>query len=250
MDEFLDQADSLDSMVDFGDDSGLVDNSPEQNELDYTTPENQDTPPEKTFTQTDIDRIIGERLSRERQKYTPYEQLISNEARKYNMTPDQYIQAIQQQEAESERQRYVEAGLDPDLVDQRVANHPAVQWAQQFMTKQQQEQQFQSQAMELLQAFPELDTKSIPPEVFKLQNQENLTLLDAYNRVMAPKFAANRKQIEEEAVKNYLSRKGSRVGVTESGSATTPIQEVKSPKTFEDAKQNALAFMRNKGGFK
>ena len=211
---------------------------PENNEM-QDTPEQQ----ERTFTQSELNRIIQDRLTRERQRYTPYESLIANEAKKYGMEPDEYIQAVQRQQQEAEKQRYYEAGLDPDLVSEVVAQHPAVQWAQSFMTQQQQEQMFNAQAKELLEVHPDLDVKNIPPEVFHL-NAQGLSLLDAYNRVMIPKIKQDQSKIKEQAVKEYLARKSGRVGVTE-GSGSAPVLEMSTPKNFQDAKSQALAYLKS-----
>lgn len=229
------------SLFDDGGSSGEGDSSPNE---PVSEPENT-PPPEKTFTQAELDRIIGDRLNRERQRYAPMESLMQDAAKQYGFDNVQaYMDAVRQNQQEQQKQKYYDAGLDPDLVSEVVAQHPAVQWAQSFMSQQQQEQFFNAQAQELLQAYPDLDSKNIPPEVFQL-NAQGISLLDAYNRVMLPKIRQDQTKLKDEAIKEYLSKKsGKAPGVTE-GAGSAPVLEYSSPKNFNDAKTQALAYLKS-----
>ena len=99
--------------------------------------------------------------------------------------------------------------------DKYLENHPVIRYANQLQQQQQQQEQFNQEANELFQTFPDLKPEQIPPEAFQLQEQFNLQgkhlpLLDAYLRVS---YKTLGQQKEQEAIQklqqNSLSSTGS-----------------------------------------
>lgn len=201
---------------------------------------NQDPTPqtEKTFTQADVDRIVGERLGRERQKYTSYQSFIEAEAKRYEMTAEQYIQAVEQQRQAEERQRYIDQGLNPDLVNRLLEQHPDIQYARQLRAQQQQEAQFQAEANEFFQTFPDVDASKIDPEVFRLKAEKGLSLTDAYLRV---NFSKMRSQTEQEVIAKLQSNAQSTPGSLNQGGGQPSHSISKMSKSdFEKLQQEVL----------
>ena len=128
---------------------------------------------------------------------------------------DELISALDQLEQEQQRQEYEQAGINPAVLDKYLENHPVIRYANQLQQQQQQQEQFNQEANELFQTFPDLKPEQIPPEAFQLQEQFNLQgkhlpLLDAYLRVS---YKTLGQQKEQEAIQklqqNSLSSTGS-----------------------------------------
>lgn len=64
------------------------------------------------------------------------------------------------------------------------------------------------------------------------------------------KWEEEKAKLKDEAIKEYLAKKRQPHGVVESGDGATPVLEVKGPKTFEEARKNAIAILKEalKGG--
>lgn len=110
----------------------------------------------------------------------------------------QYQQVLREIEVEKQQEEMRNAGLDPNLVNQVVNQHPAVQWANQFKQQQEQQLQFNAEASELFGMFPDLKAEQIQPEVYNLKATKGLSLLDAYLRV---NFKNMGTQAEQSAIK-------------------------------------------------
>lgn len=76
-----------------------------------------DVQPDKT-EQAFAKRLAAEIEKRERE-YSPYRNFIETEAARYNMTPAQYLQAVEQQRQQEEAERFAEqSGLNPEVARQ------------------------------------------------------------------------------------------------------------------------------------
>lgn len=130
---------------------------------------------------------------------------------------EEYQQALRAQQEAQERQAYLDRGIDPDAINSLVANHPDVQFAKELKAKQEAEAKFDTEANELFVEFPDLDAKTIQPEVFQMREQKGISLLDAYLRVNAKNF---RSQAEQEAIRKLSANAQSTPGALgQSGNA-------------------------------
>ena len=171
-----------------------------------------------------VEQAFAKRLASEKEKiekqFSPYYNFIQDEASKYNMTPDQYLQAIQQQRQEQERQELIKQGINPDYLDKAVNNHPIIQQAAQYLYQQQQIEAINTEAREFADVFPDIKAEDMPKEVYALREQRGLSLLDAYLRINH-KSAINQamSQGEQNAIsklsKNASSSPGSLNGIGE-----------------------------------
>lgn len=115
---------------------------------------------------------------------------------------DDLIAALDELEQSQQRQQYEDAGINPDLLNGLIEQHPSVQFARQLQQQQQQEQQMASEWGELVNQFPDITPEKIAPEVFQMQEQlaaqnKHLSLLDAYLRV---NYKSLGQQKEQEAI--------------------------------------------------
>ena len=171
------------------------------NQVDQVQPDEQ-----QPAAEPDQEVAFHKRLSQEKEKlerqyteqYSPYKGFIEKEAQKYGMTPQDYIAAIDAQEKEQEREALLEKGIDPDYLNEAISKHPAVQEAERIMQERQIQAQFNSEAQELFEEFPDINVKEIPETVFDLRNEKGLSLLDAYLRVT---YKKNRTLAEQDAIK-------------------------------------------------
>lgn len=62
------------------------------------------------------------------------------------------------------------------------------------------------------------------------------------------KFDEEKKTLADNAVKDYLAKKSQPQGVVESGDGATPVIETKAPKTFAEARANAMAILKQSQG--
>ena len=78
------------------------------------------------------EQAFAKRLAAEREKierhYSPYTSLIQREAQRYGMTPEQYVQAVEQQQREQQAQVYAEEhGISPELAKEQLLLRQEVQ---------------------------------------------------------------------------------------------------------------------------
>lgn len=155
---------------------------------------------------------------------------------------------LAEERAEQERQRYLEAGMDPDLIGQAIENHPTVKKAAELL-KQQQMQEFMRAEAEQLTSDPKKGEffKQWESEIRECANQHNIGLQAAFMVVAGNKIAdiakPDVKKIKEDAVKEYLDSLRKNNKPIEGGGGS-PAVVTSQPKTFEDARKGALEMMR------
>jgi hypothetical protein len=154
-------------------------------------------------------------LDQYRSQAETYQQQLDRTARIAGyQSHDELIAAldqIEQQQQQQQQQELYENAIagDPNALNDLISNHPAVQYAMQLQTKQQQDQQFQQEANELFQEFPDLKPEEIPNEVWQLKEQRGLSMLDAYLRVNYKNLAQQQEQAAiQKLQQNQLSSPG------------------------------------------
>jgi hypothetical protein len=105
--------------------------------------------------------------------------------------------AMEDLEREQERQKYEQAGINPDKFKELVSELPEFQEMQQMKQQQQENQRLQSEANELFTEFPDLTPEQIPQEAWQLKESRGLSLLDAYLRTTYKQLG---QQKEQEAI--------------------------------------------------
>ena len=165
-------------------------------------------------------------------KYAPLLDLAEFEATKHGMDPIEWAKAVQanrvQTYEDNLRHQAEEMGIAPAALKMLVEQHPDVvggRRAQQQVERQQETIRTQSQHQERVQkdvnefvaAYPKVTMNDIPPEVFELAEKGEISLLDAYNRVVLPKKLTELQQAMEVKKKNQENANSNPGSVTGGG---------------------------------
>jgi hypothetical protein len=122
---------------------------------------------------------------------------------------DELLRALDEAEKQQERERYEQAGIDPDRFHELVNELPEIKQFREMQRQQEEKQRFQDEANELFQEFPQLTPEQIPNEVWVLKEQRGLSLLDAYLRTS---FKSLSQQKEQEAIQKLQQNQMSSPG--------------------------------------
>lgn len=152
-------------------------------------------------------------LDEYRSKAESYEQNLNRIAQLQGFASnDELIQAIEEAEQQRERQKYEDAGIDPDQFNQLLENHPDIQRARE-------QERLNAEANELFSEFPDLKPEQIPVEVFQMQETRRLqgqpmSLLDAYLRSTYKNLG---QQKEQEAIQKLQQNQTTSTGSLSGG---------------------------------
>lgn len=142
----------------------------------------EDTAPsQKTFTQAELDQIIQKRLEREKQKYEsdPRIQFVQGLAEMYGLTPEQYIEAVKQQEEQAKLDALIQQNIPQDVAQEILESRKfREQWEAEQAQKQQEELQ-RMEFMDFFQNYPDVKPEEIPQEVWE-RNTQGVPLKYAY----------------------------------------------------------------------
>ena len=140
-----------------------------------------------------------------------YQQQLDRTARLAGyQSHEELVAALDQIEQEQKRQEFEQAGIDPDMFNKFLEQHPDIQYARELKAKEEEQAKFSEEANELFSEFPDLKPEQISQDVWNLKEQKGLSLLDAYLRVS---YKSLGQQKEQEAIQklqqNALSSPGS-----------------------------------------
>ena len=183
----------------------------------------QETPQEKQerlFRQADVDRIIQERLARERQKYEtelknhPHLSYLEQKAQRFGITVEQLIENDQKWEQQQKLNELVQRNIPKEYAEKLLKVDELEQWKaqtekqrQEEQRKQQEQQYRQQMYAEFLQMYPEVKPEQIPKEVWQLVN-EGHRLASAY-AIHENKLLKQQYQTQQANFKNAESSTGS-----------------------------------------
>lgn len=156
------------------------------------------------------------------------------------------INTVAELETALEKQKYEEAGIDPEVVNDIISKHPAIQKANQLIGQ----QHLQKEISELKSEYPELNINGLEdldklPNVDKIYDRhvnKGLSLVEAYRAVNGGQKVDVAK-IKEEGIKEYFEKLKTNRKPVEGGGAA-PVVVTEKPKTFEDARKGALEMLR------
>lgn len=199
---------------------------------------------EKTFTQADVDRIVGERLSREKGKYSDYDDLKevadSLKAWGYEGSPAE-VKAIIKQQAEERRKAAELASLEeeaeitgtsPEMLAEMKRLQKRLDEIESEKKKQQKEMEdkqkadetFDNDIKELQEAHPTVDVKKLGENKkfieFVNDARPGLTLLQLYNKYVDLVGGAEKSAIEKMKSNDDRSTFGARGGKAEPSGGT------------------------------
>lgn len=137
------------------------------------------------------------------------------------------IKTVEEFEAALQKQEYREKGVDPDLINELVANHPDIKAAK----AQQGQAVINSEIKELADEYPDLKVKTLADmqalpnfEAIKEKAYKGMTLLEAYEAVNRAEI---RQRAKEEGAQGAIRNIGSKAHLgTEKSGNTQPGKEV------------------------
>lgn len=224
----------------------------EQTEEETPAETGEEEQPAAEVQQDKTEIAFAKRLAKEREKmqrefmeqYAPVLSLAEQEAMKYGMTPQQWAQAVQQNAERQYYQQMQEYGVDPRIIEQHPAVIKARQAMQQVSQKEQQltaKEKFNMEAQEFFEMFPDVDAKSISPEVMQLREQRGLSLVDAYLRVNHKKMLEEtRAKAEQQAIAGMRKKKQASTGSATGGGTTINSAWDLSDKDFDKLYERAM----------
>ncbi|MET3699519.1 hypothetical protein SAMN05877753_111157 [Bacillus oleivorans] len=137
------------------------------------------------------------------QRATEYEKHLDRVAKLAGyQSHEDMLRQLDQIEKQQQEQEYRQAGLDPNVLNKYLEQHPDIQYARELKAKQEADEKFRNEANELFSEFPDLKANEIPKEVWVLKEQKGLSLLDAYLRVSYKNLG---QQKEQEALQKLQS---------------------------------------------
>jgi hypothetical protein len=142
------------------------------------------------------------------QRATEYEQHLNRVAQLSGyQTHEDFIQALEEAE---ERQRYEDAGIDPDTFNKLLETHPDMQYAREMRAREQEQEQLRTEIDHLRERFPEIKPDDLTDELFTIKEQRGIPLLHAYLELNFSKLAQQKEQeVIQKLQQNTLSTPGS-----------------------------------------
>lgn len=191
-----------------------------------------------------MEQAFAKRFSAERQKLESdfAKQRDSIIAEIYGQYGINSYQEYQQAKAEAEAQaKAQEMNVDPKLYQEFRSLQDKVNSYERERTISQQERVLSDKPF----------YKDWEKDIKSMADSLNTDLQTAYTILAEQKMPDILKQYDEklktagdEAIKDYLAKKRAAPGITE-GTGSTPVTEVKSPKTFDEARMGALAMLKH-----
>lgn len=137
---------------------------------------------EKLFRQADVDRIVQERLARERQKYenNPYLKYLQEKAQRLGITVEQLIENDRKWEEQQQIQKLVQQNIPPEFAKEMLENRKFREMYQAEQQRRQQEEAQRQMFMEFIQTYPDVKADQIPQEVWQMTLQKGYPLTAAY----------------------------------------------------------------------
>ena len=169
----------------------------EQETTESTAQETAQERQERLFKQADVDRIIQQRIAKEKQRFEselkshPTLSYLEEKAQRLGMTVDQLIENDRKYEEQQKINELIQKNIPPEIAQEVYEGR---KFRETYTTKEkemQQKQQTQQMYAEFLEVYPEFADKQkageIPPEVWKqvydpVKNPNGIRLLDAYAR--------------------------------------------------------------------
>jgi hypothetical protein len=183
----------------------------------------EETPQEKQerlFRQADVDRIIQERLARERQKYetelksNPHLSYLEQKAQRLGMTVEQLIENDRKYEEQQKLNELIQKNIPPEYAEKLLKVDELEKWKAQTeqerqaeIQRQQQQQYKQQMYAEFMQMYPDVKPEQIPAEVWQLVNQGH-RLASAY-AIHENKLLKQQQQTQQANLKNAEGSTGS-----------------------------------------
>ncbi|NPV90071.1 MAG: hypothetical protein HPY50_04755 [Firmicutes bacterium] len=179
-------------------------------------------------------RIAAERQKLEGQfKVSPIYRAIERDAKRHNMSPEEYAETWYRQQEERENQEFQKRyNMTPEEFQGMVDKHPVVQQARQYLNQSEFRSAIESDRARFWQRFPDVTMDQVPKEVWALMDQaaaqgQRISLLHAYLEVMHDQTVSQAKnQGEQEAIRKLQRNAQTTPGSLGGGGADTGVTSI------------------------
>lgn len=197
----------------------------------------QETPQEKQerlFRQADVDRIIQERLARERQKHEaelkshPHLSYLEQKAQRLGMTVEQLIENDRKYEEQQRINRLVQQNIPEEYARRLLKVDELEEWKDITEKQRQEQERRQKMFTEFFEAYPEFNDpkklEEIPKEVWLKvyhpeKNPGGISMLDAYTRYENKLLKAEKEKLQAQRQTQQANTKNAE---SSTGSVKTP----------------------------
>lgn len=197
----------------------------------------QETPQEKQerlFRQADVDRIIQERLARERQKHeaelknNPHLSYLEQKAQRLGMTVEQLIENDRKYEEQQRINRLVQQNIPEEYARRILKVDELEEWKDSTEKQRQEQERRQKMFTEFFEAYPEFNDpkklEEIPREVWLKvyhpeKNPGGISMLDAYTRYENKLLKAEKEKLQAQRQTQQANTKNAE---SSTGSVKTP----------------------------
>lgn len=200
---------------------------------------------EKQFTQAELNALVEKRLAREKGASDFLEKL----AKRQNLDVDAFMKSVDDAIANEEVRSYSEQNNVSEEVAKKVLGlEQEVSALKADKEKAEKENATRKEWEDFAKEFPDVKPDSIPQEVLDMAANGS-KLVDAYSRYAYKQLLAGQESLKQDVIKEYLAGKIKTEPVEGSGGNAVAVQK-EAPKTFEEAKKQALALFRTQKEFK
>jgi hypothetical protein len=200
---------------------------------------------EKQFTQSEVNALVEKRLAREKNASSFLEKL----AKRQNLDIDAFMKSVDDAIASEEVRNYSEQNNVSEEVAKKVLGlEQEVSVLKADKEKAEKDNATRKEWEDFAKEFPNIKPDDIPQEVLDMASNGS-KLVDAYSRYAYKQLKASQETLKQDTIKDYLAGKIKAEPVEGSGGNAVATQK-EAPKTFDEAKKQALALFRTQKDFK
>ena len=200
---------------------------------------------EKQFTQAELNALVEKRLAREKGAGDFLEKL----AKRQGLDVDAFMKSVDDAIASEEVRNYSEQNNVSEEVAKKVLGlEQEVSVLKADKEKAEKDNATRKEWEDFAKEFPNIKPDDIPQEVLDMASNGS-KLVDAYSRYAYKQLKASQEKLKQDTIKDYLAGKIKAEPVEGSGGNAVATQKG-APKTFDEAKKQALALFRTQKDFK
>lgn len=200
---------------------------------------------EKTFSQAELDEIINKRMAREKGASSFLEKL----AQRQNMSVNEFMKSVEEAISNQEITNYSkEKGVSNEIAKEMFSMKQKLSDMEAQNKRFEKEKAIQQEWKELKEEFPDVAPENIPKEVLEMTSK-GTKLVDAYSRYAYKQLKESQDKIKQDAIKDYLAGK-LKADPVEGAGSTVVVAPESHPKTFEEARKQAISYLQNSKEFK
>lgn len=200
---------------------------------------------EKQFTQAELNALVEKRLAREKGAGDFLEKL----AKRQGLDVDAFMKSVDDAIANEEVRNYSEQNNVSEEVAKKVLGlEQELTALKADKEKADKENATRKEWEDFSKEFPDIKPEDIPQEVLDMASNGS-KLADAYSRYAYKQLKASQESLKQDIIKDYLAGK-IKVDPVEGSGGNAVVTPKETPKTFEEARKQAMALFRTQKEFK